>query len=122
MEYHMPVLEDLKKRKQELESTLESLHELIERRNAILASVERLAFDRIITKKRTLLNLHSRGDKINFMRRSTKSIDLDMKNSRRCLFYLHSRGRHLTRMLDEINTRIDDMQSTNDDFVPKENA
>ncbi len=118
----MPVLEDLKKRKQEIESTLESLHELIDRRNAILASVERLAFDRVITKKRTLLNLHSRGDRINFMRRSTKSIDLDMKNSRRCLFYLHSRQRHLTHILDEITARIDDLQGTNDDFVPKETA
>ena len=118
----MPVLDDLKKRKQEIETTLESLHELIERRNAILASVERLAFDRVITKKRTLLNLHSKGDKINFMRRSTKSIDLDMKNSRRCLFYLHSRKRYLFRILEEINARIDDMQGTNDDFVPKENT
>lgn len=118
----MPILENLKERKQELETTLESLHKLIKRRNAILASVERLAFMRVITKKRTLLNLSSKRDKINYMRRATKSIDLDMKNSRRCLFYLHARKRNLTRMLEEIIAKIDDMQSTNEDFVPQENA
>jgi prefoldin subunit 5 len=118
----MPVLEDLNKRKQEIESTLESLHELIERRNAILASVERLAFDRIITRKRTLLNLNSKNDKINFMRRSTKSIELVMKNARKCLFYLLSRERYLKRMLEEINANIDDLQGTRNDFVPKESS
>jgi hypothetical protein len=118
----MPILEDLKKRKIEIELTLKSLHKLIYRRNAFLASVERLAFNRIITKQRTLLNLHSRGSNINFMRRSTKSIDLDMKNSRKCLFYLHARKRHLIQLLTEINAKIDDLQGTNDDFVPKETA
>ncbi|APJ04304.1 hypothetical protein [Silvanigrella aquatica] len=118
----MPVIEDLKIRKQELEATLEALTELIQRRNAFLANVERMAFDRVITHKRTLLNLSSKGDKINYMRRSTKSIDLEMKNSRKCLFILHSRRRNLLRILDEIVERIDDLQSTNDDFVPKESA
>ena len=118
----MPILEDLKKRKQELETTLKLLHELIYRRNAFLASVERLAFNRIITKQRTLLNLHSRGSKINYMRRSTKSIDLDMKNSRKCLFYLHARKRHLMQLLEEVNSKIDDLQGTKDDFIPKETA
>ena len=46
----MPILDNLYKRKK-IETTLESLHELIQRRNAILASVERLAFNRVITKK-----------------------------------------------------------------------
>ena len=44
------------------------MHELIERRNAILASVERLAFDRVVSRKRTLLNLNSKGDKVNYIR------------------------------------------------------
>ncbi len=118
----MPILDNLYKRKKEIETTLESLHELIQRRNAILASVERLAFNRVITKKRTLLNLSSKGSNINFMKRATKSTDLDMKNSRKCLFYLHARKRYLTKLLNEINARIDDLQSTKDDFVPKESA
>ena len=118
----MSVIDNLNKRKQELETTIESLQELIQRRNAFLANVERVAFDRVITKKRTLLNLNSKEDKINFMRRSTKSIDLEMKNSRKCLFYLHSRMRMLKHMLEEINVRIDELQSTQDNFVPKESA
>ncbi|MGY3805146.1 hypothetical protein ACWNT8_13860 [Pigmentibacter ruber] len=118
----MPILEDLNKRKKEIESTLESLHELIDRRNAFLASVERLAFNRVVTKKRTLLNLSSKGSNVNFMKRSTKSIDLEMKNSRRCLFYLHARKRYLTKLLNEIIARIDDLQSTKDEFVPKESS
>lgn len=118
----MPILDDLYNRKKEIEATLESLHELIERRNAFLASVERLAFNRVLTKKRTLLNLSSKGSNINFMKRSTKSTDLEMKNSRRCLFYLNARERYLNKVLNEIIARIDDMQSTKDDFVPKENT
>lgn len=118
----MTKLDDLKMRREELEKTIESLLGLIERRNAILANVERLALNRVLSKQRTLLNLSSRGGKINYMRRSTKSIDFDMKNSRRCLFYLHSRKRHLDRLLNEVVARIDDLQGTNDEFVPKESA
>lgn len=116
----MPILDDLNKRKKDLESTIESLHELIERRNAILASVERLSFDRVVSRRRTLLNLHGKGDLVNYMRRSTKSLDLDSKSSRRCLFILHSRRRYLLKLLDEVVGRIDELQSPNDDFVPKE--
>jgi hypothetical protein len=118
----MPILDDLNKRKKDLESTIESLHELIERRNAILASVERLAFDRVVSRKRTLLNLNSKGDKVNYMHRSTKSLDLESKNSRRCLFILTARRRYLLKILDEIIERIDELQSPNDDFIPKETS
>lgn len=118
----MPILEDLEKRKQELETTLQSLHEFIKQRNAKLANVERLSFNKVIAKKRTLLNLSSKGSNVNYLIRSSKSDDLEMKYYRRCMFYLQSRKRFLTKSLTEIIERIDNLQGTNDDFVPKENA
>ncbi|KAB8029846.1 hypothetical protein [Fluviispira multicolorata] len=102
----MPALEDLNKRKQELETTLQSLHELIKCRNAVLYSVEKLSFDRVISHKRTLLNLGSKGGKQNFMAISSRAIEVDAKMNRRCLFHLRSKERHLEELLSEVSKNI----------------
>ncbi|RDB35520.1 hypothetical protein [Spirobacillus cienkowskii] len=115
----MSKLEILKKRKEEIENTLNNLQKLFDARNAFLANYERLAFERVIKKKRTLLNV-SNNKRVNFMRRLTKSSDMEMKKSRLCIFYLNSRKLHLIKTLDDIKAELDILQTTGNNFVPNE--
>lgn len=106
----MSELEDLKKRKSELETVLQSLHKAAFARNGVLASVEKLAVRRVLTRNRTLLNPGSRGEKINFMRISARAIELECKLLRRCLFFLRTRGRNLRTEIEEIENKIKEIE------------
>ncbi|WP_186647177.1 hypothetical protein [Fluviispira vulneris] len=107
----MSEMDDLKKRKIELETTLESLHSLIKCRNAVLSSIERLSFHRVITHQRSLLNLSSKGDKKNFMAISSRAIEVDAKMNRRCLFHLRAKEKHLEELLNEVKLKISESES-----------
>ena len=115
----MSKLEILKKRKEEIETTLNNLQKLFDARNAFLDNYERLAFERVIKRKRTLLNV-SNNKRVNFMRRLTKSSDMEMKKSRLCLFYLNSRKIHLIKTLEDIKAELDILQTTGNNFVPNQ--
>ncbi len=105
-------MDDLKKRKMELETTLESLHKLIKCRNAVLSSIERLSFHRVITHQRSLLNMSSKGDKKNFMAISSRAIEVDAKMNRRCLFHLRAKEKHLEELLNEVILKLSESESS----------
>ena len=102
----MADLETLKIRKKELADTLKNLQELIERRNALLVCVEKLALKRVIKLEYTFLNANKKGNRIHFMELYKKAIEMESKINRRGIFYLHKRRRDLEAVLSEIDGEL----------------
>jgi hypothetical protein len=105
----MSDLENLKKREQEVQTTLKFLHEFIKQRNAVLSSVENLSLTKVLTGKRSFLKANCKN--LNFMNLSSKVSEKETKIVRRCLFYLKKRECNLFLVLGEIQKKIHEIEN-----------
>ncbi|MES2614660.1 MAG: hypothetical protein V4591_04510 [Bdellovibrionota bacterium] len=101
----------LEERKQELETTLKNLAELMESRNLLLSFCEKNSLRKIVSGMFSNLRINARGDMIFKLDLINKSHQLDLKMLRRGQFFLCKRKSRLEEELNEVNEKIKNFQA-----------
>ena len=104
-------LDQLKKRKEELETTLKNLAELMASRKNLLYYYEKNVFKKITDHMFSNLNVGSKGSTMSGLYLIKKNYELDLMLLRRGQFYLHKRKRTLIEELAFVDETLQSIQS-----------
>jgi hypothetical protein len=99
-------LDNLLRRKDQLEQSILNLNEIIQIRGSLLSYYERHIINKVTCLEFTHLNPSTNGYSLKNLNAKKKNYEIDAKMLRRCMFYLHKRKRYMREELDEIEQQL----------------